>query len=195
MASLGYTNFASMTRADAKAYLEAFLGEMEPSLVRLATSLDCELTFSPDSLQPVWSALTTQLAWRSGYTPPELGQPGPRIVSDQLEPRGALPSWFHHPSGAGYARFSAGTLWLIDGAARYLGETLIRKVGGRWSSGYAPSKGYMYQNQPVLNGLAPEELSPLQTCAVLSARALRQSPEPGPRTLADVYEQWSSQAR
>ena len=194
MAPRQYTTFVSMTRSEARAYLELFIGEMEPSMARLASSVDCELTFSPDSLQHIWNALTPQLSWRSGYTPPELGQPGPRFDPEQLEAPGELPSWFHHPSGAGYARFSAGTLWLIDGAARYLGETIIRNAGGRWSPGDAASKGYMYQNQPVLDGLGSDSLSPLQACAVLSARALRQRSEPGPQALLDLYGQWSAQA-
>lgn len=185
-----YANFVSMARSEAKAYLDVFLSEMGPSLGRFATSVDCELTFSPGSLEQAWHAVMPKLAWRSGYTPPALGQPGPRIHSEQLEPAGDLPSWFHHPSGAGYARFSAETLWLIDGAARYLGETLIRSVGGRWASGNARTKGYMYQNQPVLTGLATDPLSPLQTCAVLAVRTLRQSREKGPQTLAEVYDVW-----
>ena len=185
-----YTNFVSMTRSEAKAYLDGFLSEMGPSLSRFATSVDCELTYSPESLEQAWHAVRPKLAWRSGYTPPALGQPGPRIHSEQLEPAQDLPSWFHHPSGAGYARFSAETLWLIDGAARYLGETLIRSVGGRWASGNARTKGYMYQNQPVLTGLTTDPLSPIQTCAVLAARTLRQSTEQGPQTLAEVYDGW-----
>lgn len=185
-----YTNFVAMTRSEAKAYLDVFLTEMEPSLERFATSVDRELTYSPDSLEQAWHAVRPKLAWRSGYTPPALGQPGPRIHSEQLEPAQDLPSWFHHPSGAGFARFSAETLWLIDGAARYLGETLIRRVGARWASGNARTKGYMYQNQPVLTGLTTDPLSPIQTCAVLAARALRQSTEQGPQTLAEVYDGW-----
>lgn len=40
-----YTNFVSMTRSEAKAYLDVFLSEMGPSLGRFATSVDCELTY------------------------------------------------------------------------------------------------------------------------------------------------------
>jgi len=185
-----YAKFVSMTRSEAKAYLDVFLSEMGPSLDRFATSVDCELTYSPGSLEQAWHGVRPKLAWRSGYTPSAIGQPGARIHSEQLEPAQDLPSWFHHPSGAGYARFSAATLWLIDGAARYLGETLIRSVGGRWGSGNARTKGYMYQNQPVLTGLPTDPLSPIQTCAVLASRALRQSTEQGPQTLAEVYDGW-----
>ena len=186
-----YTIFASMTRSEAKAYLDIFLSEMGPSLSRFATSADCDLTYSPDSLGQAWDTLRPKVTWRSGYTPPAPGQPGPHIHSEQLEPARNLPSWFHHPSGAGYARFSSETLWLIDGAARYLGETVIRCVGGRWTSGDARAEGYMYQNQPVLAGLTADPLSPIQTTALLVARALRHSTEQGPKSLTEVYGRWS----
>ncbi len=45
---------------------------------------------------------------------------------------------------------------MIDGAGRYLGETLIRKFGGTWNSGDARAEGYMFQNQPVIAGVTPE---------------------------------------
>lgn len=185
-----YTSFASMTRSEATTYLDDFLNEKGSSLSRFATSIDCELTRSPDSLDQIWQAVRPKLTWRMGYTPPALGQPGPRIAVEQLEPPQDLPSWFHHPSGAGYARFSAETLWLIDGASRYLGETFIRNVRGRWGSGNAPIEGYVYQNQPVLIDVTAEPLSPTQTCAVIVARALRSSPTQGPHTLAEVYDGW-----
>lgn len=185
-----YTSFVSMTRSEATTYLEVFRKEMGSSLSRFAASADCELTYSPDSLDQVWHAVTPKLAWRTDYTPPALGQPGPHIATEQLEPPHDLPSWFHHPSGAGYARFSAETLWLIDGAARYLGETFIRNVGGHWGSGDAPLEGYVYQNQPVLIDVTADPLSPTQTCAVIVARALRSSPKQGPHSLAEVYDGW-----
>lgn len=188
-----YTSFVSMTKPEVRAYLDRFLAEMGPSLMQLATSIDSELTYSADSLKQVWDAVMPKLAWRQGYLPPQLGQPGHQIPMDQLEFPLALPSWFHHPSGAGYARFSAETLWLIDGAGRYLGETLIRNIGGTWASGNRQFKGYMFQNQPVIVGLTPDAVSPIQTCAVLAARALSASPKQGPRSLVDVYENWASQ--
>lgn len=188
-----YTEFVSMTRSEATAYLDRFLDEMEPSLDRFARSVDCELTFLPGSLEQVWNAVVPKLAWRAGYTPPVLGQPGPRICEEELEPAKDLPSWFHHPSGAGYARFSAETLWLIDGAARYLGKTVIRSLGGSWAPGDARTAGYMFQNQPVIVGIVDKPVSPTQTLAVLVARALRDGREQGPRTLVDVYDNWRAQ--
>lgn len=189
----GYTNFVSMTSAEAATYLDGFLTEMGPSLSRFATSTDCELTCSPESLDQIWHAVRPKLTWRVDFTPPARGEPGPRIALEQLEPPEDLPSWFHHPSGAGYARFSAETLWLIDGVARYLGETFIRNVGARWGSGNAPLEGYVYQNQPVLIGVTAEPLSPMQTCAVIVARALRSRPTHGPQSLAEVYDAWCAQ--
>ncbi len=188
----GYTSFISMTEPEATAYLDRFLAEMGPSLVQFATSINSELTYSKDSLGLVWGEMRPKLAWRHGYLPPRLGQPGPRIQARQLESPENLPSWFHHPSGAGYARFSAETLWLIDGAGRYLGETLIRNVGGTWRSGAARTEGYMFQNQPVIAGITPEPVSPIQACAVLVARALRANSEQGPQSLVDVYDNWSA---
>lgn len=190
-----FTGFVSMTESEARAYLDRFLAEMGPSLTQFATSVDSELMYSADTLTQVWNAVMPKLEWRQGYLPPQLGQPGPQILVEQLESPLDLPSWFHHPSGAGYTRFSAETLWLIDGAGRYLGETLIRNCGGTWDSGEARAEGYIFQNQPVITGITPEAVSPIHTCAVLAARALRASPEPGPQSLADVYENWSAQKR
>lgn len=189
-----YTDFVSMTKTEASAYLDQFLAEMQQSLDRFAEAIDQELTFTTDSLESVWNAVVPRLAWRAGYVPPVAGQPGLRIKADQLEAPPQLPSWFHHPSGAGYARFTAETLWLIDGAARYLGETFTQTTEGRWSSGSSRAKGYMFQHQPVICGVTPAPVSPIQTCAVLAARALRHAAEPGPRTLTDVYDTWCAQA-
>ena len=117
--------------------------------------------------------------------------PGPRIAADQLEPADQLPSWFHHPSAASYARFSAGTLWLIDGLGRYLGETVLATVPGTsWAAGHSRTKGYMFHNQPVISGLAEEE-SPFHTLGILVGRALRAEPVRGVASLRDVYDVWT----
>lgn len=188
-----YKDFAAMTRTEAAAYLDAFLREMTPCLHRFALAVGHDLDYSEESLGQVWSAVVPGVSWRTGYAPPALGQPGPRVLEEDLEPAQALPSWFHHPSVAGYARFSAETLWLIDGAGRYLGETLVRHVGGRWKTSDADLDGNMYQNQPVVAGVTPHPVSPVQTCATLVSRVLRERMEPGPQTLADVYDTWRSQ--
>jgi hypothetical protein len=190
-----FTDFASMTPAIARAYLEQFLEEMDSALVQFANATKVELSYAPDSLCPAWEAIEHQLAWREGYLPAHSGQPEPQFRPDGIEEPSKLPSWFHHPSGAGYARFSAETLWLIDGAARYLGETLIRNVGGSWQVGDSRKPGYLFQNQPVVTGIAREPVSPMQTCAVLVSKSLRDGPQPRPRTLTDVYQQWSEHQR
>lgn len=182
-----YTDFTAMNRPEATSYLSHFLTDQQGSLTRLASEIELELAFSPNSLEPVWDAIVPKLAWRAGYKPPALGEPGPRVDGRQLEAPEVMPTWFHHPSGPGYARFSADTLWLIDGTGRYLGEVLVRTSDGRWETGHARSKGYMLQNQPVIAGAGAAPISPFQTCAVLAARALRQGPEQGPRTLIDAY--------
>lgn len=192
---MSYRNFASMTDPDARAFLGLFLTEMSPAISRFATSLGVELTYSSDSLVQVWAAMRPKFSWRQGYAPPPIGQPGPRLLAAQLEPPEDLPSWFHHPSGVGYARFDSETLWLIDGAGRYLGETLIRNVGGCWTSGSTQLEGHMFRNQPVISGIAPRDVSPFQTCAVLVARALTAGVEHGPHSLLDVYTTWSAQRR
>jgi len=85
----GYTSFISMTTPEAKAYLDQFLAEMGQSLTRFAASIDSELTYSADSLEEVWDAVRAKVKWRLGYQPPRVGQPGPRILTGQLEPRSA----------------------------------------------------------------------------------------------------------
>lgn len=184
-----YTNFTAMDTTDADEYLHRFLDEQADALQRYSASVSIPLEYTPDSLDAVWDATLPHLDWRHGYVPPALGQPGPAINSDQLEPAEALPSWFHHPSGAGYARFSASTLWLIDGAGRYFGEFLVRTMSAKWASGRSQVKNYLYRNQPVVTGVGLVPISPFQTCAVLSSRALRAGPERGPRTLRDVWGQ------
>ncbi|KQO36515.1 hypothetical protein [Aeromicrobium sp. Leaf245] len=187
-----YTNFVSMTKPEAADYLVEFLDDMEPALERFASSVEVLLTFEPASLREAWASTVTRLSWRVGYAPPSRGQPGPRIGTDEIEPAQELPSWFHHPSGAGYARFSSESLWLIDGAARYLGETVIRSTAGHWAPGNERMKGYMFQNQPVIVGVTADPVSPMQTCAVLASKELGSTTPAGPRTLTDVYERWVS---
>lgn len=190
--------FVSMTRAQAGEYLARFLAEMPACEQRLADTAAATggppaktLDHTPESLGPLWAWATTQMAWRPGYTPPPLGMPGPRIDPATLEPAESLPSWFHHPSGAGYAEFSAQTLWLIDGLGRYLGNTVVATVPGtRWKAGHARAKGYALQNQPVIAGLG-DEISTIEACAALAARALTG----GQRTLRDAYDNWASRAR
>jgi hypothetical protein len=184
-----YTSFVDMSRAEAREFLAGFLEQMGPRLEWLAAesagSVDLDLTV--DSLDPLWAWSAPKFRWREGYEPPPLGMPGPQITLEQLEPAEELPSWFEHPSGAGYAEFSCDTLWLIDGLGRYLGETLLRHVPGTsWQAAHSRRAGYIFQNQPVIAGLA-DDFNPVHSCAILAARALRGGSPRGSQTLRDLY--------
>ena len=187
-----------MTKAQAQAYFERFTAEMQPSLQRLsqqagtsAGPASAELDLTPGSLDLLWEWAAPRLSWREGYAPPDVGRPGPRIAAEQLEPADQLPSWFHHPSAAGYARFSAVTLWLIDGLGRYLGATVVHTLPGTsWAVGHSRVSGYVYQNQPVIRGLIDEE-NPVYSCAVVVEKALRGLPR-GPQSLHAFYDIWAA---
>ena len=46
------------------------------------------------------------------------------------------------------------SLRLIDGLARHLGETRVTQVpGAKWVAAHSRTKGYQYQNHPVVTGL------------------------------------------
>lgn len=190
--------FVGMSRGEARVYLARFLDEMEAGVSRVVDEAAASggptaeaWDRTPASLGPVWEWAVPRLSWRPGYEPPALGMPGPRITDDQLEPLGQLPSWFHHPSAASYADFSADTLWLIDGLGRYLGQTVLATVPGTsWAAGHSRNKGYMFQNQPVVRGLAEEE-SPFHTMAILVSRTLQPEPVRGIASLRDVYDAWT----
>lgn len=189
--------FVSMSKAEAKEYLEQFLREMPSALERLRSQSSVtggpELDGSVASLDELWAWALPRFQWREGYVPPALGQPGARISADQLEPADDLPSWFHHPSAAGYARYSVETIWLVDGLARYLGELVVANVpGAGWRVGNARRKGYLFQNQPVVGGLGGDEQSPLHTCGILVGRALRPESVPGVQSPRDAYLSWTS---
>jgi hypothetical protein len=195
-----YTSFVTMTKPEARAYLDRFLGEMPASLERLVRLSAAtggpsqgELNYTPKSLEPLWSWATPRFAWREGFIPPAFrGDFQPQYMPENLEPPQDLPSWFYHPSGHGFAQFSADTLWLIDGIARYLGQTAVESIPRtRWFIGANRPKGNMVANQPVLDGLA-YEVSPIHTCTVLTARALTEW-EVTP-SLGETYDQFLSLA-
>ncbi|MFC3689271.1 hypothetical protein [Aquipuribacter hungaricus] len=188
--------FVALSRPEAAAYLERFLGETPQALARtveLAASLDGPrpgiFDLSAASLDPLWGWAAPLLSWRDGYTPPAPGEPGGRVPLDVLEPEDELPSWFD-PVVPGWARWSAESLSLIDGLARYLGETLVREVPtARWVAGHARARGYMYQNHPVVTGLPVDDSEPMASVAVIASRVLL--PTPGPRTLGDLFHTWT----
>lgn len=196
-----YTSFVSMTKAEARAYLAQFLDEMPRCLDRLMRQcaetggpVESDLDYTAKSLDALWSWAAPRFQWRDSYTPPaSRGELQPQFNADDLEPPEDLPSWVYHPSGHGFDRFSAETLWLIDGLARYLGETVITCIPGtRWASGATRPKGNMVANQPIVAGLTGEE-SPIFACTGLASRRLTPWLDSS-HTLRSIFEAWRSQA-
>lgn len=188
--------FVQLTRSEAKAFLDQFLAETPQALDRLRELAASsggpraeELDLTAASLDPLWTWAAPRLSWRDGYTPPPPGDPGGRIAPDALEPEDQLPSWFD-PVVPGWARWSAASLWLIDGLARYLGETLVAEVPkATWTAGHARAKGYQYENHPVVTGLPADDSEPMASVAIIASRVLL--PTPGPSTLRDLYDAWT----
>lgn len=157
-------DFQAMTKTEAEAFLQRWLGEGPGRLAWLRETVassggPAHLDGTGTSLGPLWAWARTHFAWRN---------------PDQPVDQGRLPAWFHHPSGVGYNRFDDHTLWLIDAIARYWADVLITAgaPGLRWGVGHSRIKGYADQNQPVLLGL-PDPLNPINTTAVLAARSLK----------------------
>lgn len=196
-----YTAFVTMTKPEARDYLERFLKEMPACIERLTAVAAStggpgrsELDYTPESLDVLYAWAAPRFAWRASYQPPAFrGDLRAQFNPEDLEAPEDLPSWFHHPSGVGLAEFSAETLWLIDGLARYLGETVINCVPGtRWASGATRPKGNMVANQPILAGLSDEE-SPIFACTGLASRMLTPWLDAS-HTLRSIFESWRSQA-
>ncbi|NMR20486.1 hypothetical protein [Cellulomonas fimi] len=185
----------TMSAAEAKQFLQLFLAntpgrleELGRRVVADGAAREEQLDLGPDALDLVWEWARPQLAWREGYVPPPLGQPGPRGPVGDLEPPDQLPEWFDPPV-YDWWQFSASTLWLIDGLARYLGESLLEAVpGSRWTVGRSRTKGYVYQNHPVIAGLPlGDDLEPMTVVTVLLSKALRGEPWP----LRRMYDTWA----
>ena len=92
-------NFHSMTKPEAEAHLEEFLGEMAASREGQAATLerhDGDPAWvedpTPASLDPMWETLSPLLALQDGYHPdPEHPEIGPTV--EALGDLDALPSW------------------------------------------------------------------------------------------------------
>lgn len=188
--------FHTMTTQEAKAFLATFIDGTPERIDELRTQCATSggptpdvLDLSPESLDPLWEWARRRLSWREGYVPPLHGRPGPTEPPGELETLDQLPEWFNPLLGDW--RFSAPTLWLIDGMARYLGETLISNVAGaRWTVGNAWTKAYVYRNRPVVSGLPGPEVEPMCRVTVVVGRALR--PDRPASTLRDIYTTSSS---
>ncbi|GGC05858.1 hypothetical protein [Cellulomonas carbonis] len=190
--------FVEMSAAEAKAFLEQFLAHgperldaLRRRLVADGAAREDELDLSAASLEPVWAWAVPRLSWRAGYEPPPLGMPGPRGPAGELEPADELPEWFdarYHDAW----RFSAKTLWVVDGVARYLAECLVAAVpGARWVVGRSRSKGYVYQNHPVVTGLPLDDVEPVALVLVAAGKAL----DGRPSSLRDLFEIHSGRRR
>src|SRR4051812_25346940 len=130
-------DFPAMTRAEARAFLQHWLGEGPTRLDWLrrtaaANGGPAHLDGTGISLGPLGAWARTQLAWRA-----------------PAEPAGgaSLPAWFPNPIGIGFERFSDETIWLIDAVARYWAEVLLTEgpAAVRWGTGHSRVKGYLDQ--------------------------------------------------
>ncbi len=185
-----------LSRAEGKAYVQQFLGENDAALSRLReqaagsggpTTLDLTVA----SLGPLWAWAVPRASWRTGWVPLPPGEIPPRLSPDDLEPADELPSWFAFPGGD--ARFSAETLWLLDGLGRYLGQTLVANVpGATWVAGHNRHRGYQYENHPVVR-IGSTEWEPMQSAGIVLGRAIDPwSSGPGPTSLDDLYTVWTT---
>lgn len=187
-------SFHTMTAREAKEFLARFVEQNPQRLAELRVQCAASggpapevLDLSPRSLGPLWEWARPQLSWREGYVPPLNDLHGPRGPVGELEPFDQLPEWFD-PLLGGWV-FSAPTLWLIDGMARYLGEALTHNVpGSHWRAGRERIKSYAYQNHPVVD-LPTGAREPLWSVSIITRRAL--SPSFGPSTLTDLYTAWT----
>lgn len=188
--------FIELSRPEARAFLDRFTSETPQHLDRLRERAGAtggpppeQLDLTASSLNRLWTWAAPRFSWRDGYTPPAPGEPGGRVSLDALEPEDQLPSWFD-PLVPGWARWSADSLWLIDGLGRYLGQTLVEEIpGAKWVAGHSRTKGYLYQNHPVITGLPADDSQPMASVAIIASRVLL--PTPGPSTLRDLYDAWT----
>lgn len=165
-----------MTTAQARAYFEQFMSEMDASRERLANTLreqgaDPGLAYdpTPQSLDPIWWALSPLLAWQDGWTPTPSGLPRPTMAA--LGDLDALPSWVSTVGGP--IEFSPSTIWIIDGVGRHLGNVMVASVPpSQWSVGHHRIRAYVYQNRPVITAPETADVNPLGLVAVLASRTL-----------------------
>lgn len=187
--------FYSMTRDQASDYLEQFLAEMPASRLRLAQTLErhgadpaLAEDFTPGSLDPMWEALSPQLAWQDGYHPdPE--HPEIRPSLEALGDLDALPSWLTTNSAA--ISFNPESIWVIDGLGRHLGNVLVAVLPGmRWSVGRHRIRAYVYQNHPVItdNHGHGDDDHPLEGVGIIAKRHLNGTPD----SLRALFETWAS---
>ena len=192
-------SFLTLKAPEAKAFLASFLEATPQRLDELRQQCATQdgpppevLDLTPSSLEPLWSWAQPRFSWREGYQPRPLGEPGPRVHVEVMEPLEELPPWFDPPL-LRWSAFCPSSLWLIDGLARYLGQCLLDHVpDARWEVGKA-RKGYVYQNHPVIVGLpVGDPVQPMWSVSIIAGRALQ--PSPGPSTLMDAFTAWTDRS-
>lgn len=190
--------YVDMTLQEAKALLATFVSNTPQRLEQLRQRSAAsggpsseELDLDPASLDGLWAWATPQFTWRDGYDPPADDGPGVRHPAEPLEPDDQLPEWFD-PRALDWWQFSADTLWLIDGLARYLAESVIAQVPtARWTVGRARMKSYAFQNHIVMDGIPfGDQVEPMWSVTILVSRALQPDSiyKRGPRSLREVYD-------
>lgn len=194
--------YVDMTLTEAKALLATFVSNTPQRLDQLRQRSAAsggpspeDLDLGPASLDRLWAWATPQFAWRDGYDPPPDHEPGPRHPARPLEPDDQLPEWFD-PRALDWWRFSADTLWLIDGLARYLAESVIAHVPtAHWTVGRARTRSYAFQNHIVMDGIPfGDQVEPMWSVTILVSRALQPDSiyQRGARSLREVDDIWTS---
>lgn len=192
-------SYHEMTVTQARTYFEQFMSEMNASRERLAATLrergvDPELLhdLSPQSLDPMWRALTPLLAWQDGWEPSPSGLPRPTL--EALGDLDALPSWVATVGGP--IQFSPSTIWIIDGVGRHLGNVMSASVPGtQWSVGHHRIRAYVHQNKPVITAPETADLDPFEMVSVIASKTLRGAFETSDRSPWDLYVAIAAQAQ
>ena len=188
-----------MTTAQARTYFEHFMSEMAASRERLADTLreqgaDPGLAhdLTPQSLDPIWRALTPLLAWQDGWKPTPTGRPLPTL--EALGDLDALPSWVATVGGP--IRFSPSTIWIIDGVGRHLGNVMSASVPGtQWRLGHHRIRAYVHQNKPIITAPETADLDPFEMVSVIASKTLRGAFETSERSPWDLYVAIAAQAQ
>ena len=101
-------SFLTLNAPEAKAFLASFLEATPQRLDELRQQCATQggpppevLDLTPSSLEPLWSWAQPRFSWREGYQPRPLGEPGPRVHVEVMEPLEELPPWFAPPSAGG----------------------------------------------------------------------------------------------
>lgn len=188
-----------MTTAEARAYFRQFMSEMDASRERLADTLreqgaDPGLAndLTPQSLDPIWRALSPLLAWQEGWKPSPTRRPRPTL--EALGDLDALPSWV--PTVGGPIRFSPSTIWIIDGVGRHLGNVMVASVrGNQWDVGYNRIRAYVHQNRPVITAPDAADMNPLGAVSVIASKTLEGETQDGDGSPWDLYVAIAAQAQ